>query len=118
DPNRSSSTSKQKSTGGSHGRDIYFFSSSSSSRVDPKMAFLSNFYPSPFVLNGKEYATVEHYYQSQKFAGSSFEETVRCASSPLEAKKLASQQEKAVGDWESRKDEVMLTALRAKFLQN
>ena len=29
-------------------------------------AFLSNFYPSTFILDGKIYPTVEHYFQAQK----------------------------------------------------
>lgn len=34
-----------------------------------KNGFLSNFYGSAFKLNGKTYATNEHFFQSQKFVG-------------------------------------------------
>ena len=33
---------------------------------------LSNFWPAPFKLDGKTYKTVEHAYQSAKYAGTSF----------------------------------------------
>lgn len=43
---------------------ILFYSSG-----DPEYFYLSNFYPSPFKLNGHIYKTNEHYFQSQKFVG-------------------------------------------------
>ena len=50
--------------------------------------FLSNFYPSPFTLEGNQYPTNEHYFQSQKFSGQPFETQIMEAKTPKEAKKL------------------------------
>lgn len=36
-------------------------------RPQHKNGFLSNFFPSPFKINGKTYPTNEHYFQSLKF---------------------------------------------------
>ena len=50
--------------------------------------FLSNFYPSPIVIDGKMYPTVEHAYQAAKAIHECEREFIRCASSPGEAKKF------------------------------
>lgn len=56
-----------------------------------KYSFMSNFYPSKLLIDGKEYWHVEGYYQSQKFAGvnKAAEEHIRTALSPLLCKKVA-----------------------------
>ena len=41
---------------------IYFFDENSS-RVLEKYYCLNNFFISPFTCNGRDYQTVEHYYQ-------------------------------------------------------
>ena len=46
----------------------------------------SNFYHCSMVIDGREYHTVEHYYQSKKFAGTEFEDIVRQESSPMKSK--------------------------------
>lgn len=78
-------------------------------------AFLSNFYRSPFELDGCTWSTVEHYFQAMKCPAHAA--TVRVASSPSEAKRLG---RRAVlrDDWDHVRDGVMLTALRAKFVQH
>jgi ribA/ribD-fused uncharacterized protein len=99
-------------------KDIYFYFQKGNGRADPKFVFLSNFYESPFTVNGKIYASVEHYYQSMKFKGEPYEATVRTADTPGAAKRLARDVTLKRTDWDDVKDSVMLTALRAKFTQN
>jgi ribA/ribD-fused uncharacterized protein len=80
----------------------------------------SNFSDHPVTINGKYYPTTEHYFQSQKFINdSSFMETIRVASTPAIAKKLGSSRTHILrNDWENVKEDIMLTALRAKFTQH
>ena len=79
----------------------------------------SNFHPSPFTLNGKKWPTVEHYFQAQKFTGTPSEEEIRQAARPSLAAKMGRSRKRPLRrDWESVKDNVMRTALRAKFEQN
>ena len=49
--------------------------------------FLSNFYPSPIVWNGKTYATVEHAYQAAKAVSEEDHELVRLRPTPGQAKR-------------------------------
>ncbi|KAL6056937.1 Swarming motility protein ybiA [Balamuthia mandrillaris] len=83
---------------------------------------LSNFAPSPFVLGGKEWPTVEHYFQAQKFAGTEKEEQIRLLKKPMDAAREGRKrnQENAAlrADWQEIKDGVMERALYAKFTQN
>jgi len=104
--------------------------------------FFSNYALSPLRIEGKDYASVEHYYQSQKYAGVNEElvETIRTAKTPHQAKVIASmrqgggygwrtalnpviarfQEQGALlrKDWEEVKEDVMRSGLRAKFAQN
>lgn len=80
---------------------------------------LSNFYRSPIVLDGKHWPTTEHYFQAQKFAGTSHEEEVRKARTPAEAARLGRSRKLPLRrDWESVKDQVMRRAVLAKFTQH
>jgi ribA/ribD-fused uncharacterized protein len=83
-------------------------------------AELSNFHWSPFLLEGKTWPTVEHYFQAQKFpADPVLQEKVRAAKTALGAKRLGRTKTAAFrSDWESIKDEVMYTGIKAKFQQN
>ena len=96
--------------------DIYFYGRTKG-RVDGCYRFLSNFYRTTFAINGKDYATVEHYFQSMKYPGTELEEQIRLAPTPIAAKKLA-WEHSTPADWDHRKEDIMLTALRAKFMQN
>ena len=96
--------------------DIYFYGRTKG-RIDGKYRFLSNFYKANIVINDKEYSTVEHYFQSIKHAGTDLEEKIRLTATPMEAKKLAWKREPP-SNWGQIKDNVMLTALRAKFSQH
>ena len=81
---------------------------------------LSNFHWSPFLLEDKTWPTVEHYFQAQKFpADPDLQERVRAAKTALAAKRLGRTKTAAFrSDWESIKDEVMYTGIKAKFQQN
>lgn len=78
--------------------------------------FLSNYSAHGFVLAGKYWPTVEHYFQAQKFAGSEQEERIRQARTPQQAKQLGHSRKIALRrDWEEIKIDVMRVAVRAKF---
>lgn len=86
---------------------------------DPETGFLSNFYRASFQLDGFEWATVEHYYQAQKFEDAAYGERIRLAATPREAKNLGQSRDMPVrADWDSRRMTAMLQALVAKFTQN
>lgn len=80
----------------------------------------SNFSRHPIELDGKTWATTEHYFQAQKFNGTDPEwmEKIRLARSPREAADMGRDRDKPLRpDWENVKEDVMLTALKAKFSQ-
>lgn len=80
---------------------------------------LSNFAPFPIKLGGKKWPTSEHYFQAQKFAGTSHEEDIRRAKKPRLAAEMGRDRKRPLRrDWESVKERVMLDALRAKFTQH
>ncbi len=81
-----------------------------------KYSFLSNFYRVKLHIDGNEYATTEHYFQSMKFLDPSTQERIRTASTPAQAKKLARQYKSEVReDWFDISFEVMEKTLKAKF---
>ena len=92
-------------------------------RSDPYYEF-TNFYmaSAPVAIDNKLWPTTEHYYQAQKFNyGTFYYEKILQLPSPREAFRFSRtpQAYKEVKkNWEFIKDGVMLTALRAKFLQN
>lgn len=78
---------------------------------------LSNFAIATIVVDGKEYRSVEHYFQACKSTTEWEHEMVRNAGSPAEARSLG----KTVGlrpDWEDVKEDVMMAGLLAKFRQH
>jgi len=81
---------------------------------------LSNFHLSPFMLEGKIWPTVEHYFQAQKFpADPDLQERIRAAKKSLGAKRFGQTKTFAFrDDWETIKDTVMYTGIKAKFQQN
>ncbi len=97
-------------------KDIYFYGRTRG-RVLGKYRFLSNFYKAKFTLDGKDYATVEHYYQAKKHAGTGLEERIRLAPTPMKSKKIAWSKEPPV-NWEDIKEDIMLFAIKNKFKQN
>ena len=76
--------------------------------------WLSNFEYAEVTIDGKTYATNEHYYQACKAFTEQAHETIRTRVTPGEAKKLG-QLVLLRPDWEEIKDAVMLKGLRAKF---
>ena len=81
---------------------------------------LSNFSRHAVFLAGRVWPTVEHFYQAQKFAGTPEEELIRCAATPLLAKRRAAELSPGQrrDDWPAVKEQVMLAGLRAKFHQH
>jgi len=79
-----------------------------------KYNFLSNFYPAKIVIDGLEYATTEHYFQSMKFLDPEIQKKIRNTPTPSLAKKLSKRYKKRE-DWYDISLEVMEKALRAKF---
>lgn len=77
----------------------------------------SNFYVAPIELHGKQYATVEHYFQACKAQTRQGHEKIRKASTAAQAKRLGREVSLRPG-WESIKAEVMRQALMAKFTQH
>jgi predicted NAD-dependent protein-ADP-ribosyltransferase YbiA (DUF1768 family) len=65
------------------GRILYF------KRDRSEFGFLSHFHPSPILLDGRIWPTVEHYYQAQKSDQPAYREAVWSATSPGIAKRLA-----------------------------
>ena len=94
---------------------IYFYS-----HIKGQYVSFSNFSNHPVTINNKYYPTTEHYFQSQKFIDEpEYMELIRVSVTPAIAKKLGSSRtHKLRGDWEEKKEEIMLTALRAKFTQH
>jgi len=76
--------------------------------------FLSNFCPSPIWLGGREYKTVEHFYQAHKAENLILHEYVRNAETPEEAKKRGREVKKRA-DWEGVKLQIMGLGLVLKF---
>lgn len=89
---------------------IYFYS-----RID-KFKEFSNFYPCKIYLDSLVWPSVEHYYQSQKFPPED-RERVRLQPTAMKAK-AESYKSPHVSNWDSIKEDIMYTALFAKFTQN
>lgn len=79
--------------------------------------FLSNFYPSPFELDGTHYSTVEHAYQAAKSISPYQRDYILAAKSPGEAKKRGRKIARTE-DWEGIKYGRMYKFVFAKFFQN
>ena len=82
--------------------------------------YLANYYPSKICIAYKLYATVEHYYQAQKFTNDAeLYEKVRTAPTPADAKSISRQfPEKVDPAWDSKKVDAMEVAVLEKFKQN
>jgi ribA/ribD-fused uncharacterized protein len=77
--------------------------------------FLSNFYPIDLTIDGKRYASSEHYYQACKALDLAEHDQIRYAPSPAAAKKEARKIKSFRYDWDTYRIKVMEKALRAKF---
>jgi hypothetical protein len=97
-------------------REVYVGMAIKFYKVNDEYGFLSNFSKHGFELEGKFWPTCEHYFQSQKFAGSVFEEEIRKAKSPMDAAIMGRDRNKTLRhDWEEVKDEIMKNAVLKKF---
>jgi ribA/ribD-fused uncharacterized protein len=86
---------------------------------DGRWGCFSNFSPHGFTLGGVEWRTAEHYFQAMKFAGTPYADEIRRAKSPMAAKRMGQSRKHPLRrDWERAKDDVMRTALAAKFDAN
>lgn len=93
---------------------IYFY------KVWQPYGCFSNFSLHPIEIEGTEWPTVEHYYQSQKFVGSEDEiiiPLIHAASTPEEAAALGRcSTRKLRSDWDIVKTDVMRAGVLKKFL--
>jgi N-glycosidase YbiA len=91
---------------------------------DGKYAIFSNFANTPLIIGGLKYPTVEHYFQSRKFADTDkeYSEEVRLAKTPLISKNLGKSRKHIIHPYWSGIDgesvKVMRRALFCKALQN
>jgi hypothetical protein len=87
--------------------------------VDKPYGFFSNFFKRKIIIDGKIWPTTEHFFQAMKFAGTQYEEYIRNLKTAREAADSGRDRTKPLrNDWESVKDDIMRTAIRAKFTQN
>jgi len=76
----------------------------------------SNFYPAIIKLKDRIWATSEHYFQAQKFAGTKYESKIRKSKGPgLAAREGRDRSKPLRRDWESVKDSIMYDAVLNKF---
>ncbi len=79
----------------------------------------SNFSRHPVWLKGKSWPTSEHYFQAQKFAGTTHEEDIRKAKTPGLAAQMGRDRKRPLRqDWEAVKDGIMHEVVLAKFSQH
>ena len=89
---------------------IFFYSTKES------FGELSNISAHPFVLDGKRWSTSEHYFQAQKFSDAGYQKKIRQTMSPMIAARLGRSRAVPIRtDWETVKDDIMRTAVRAKI---
>ncbi|CAI2166932.1 9415_t:CDS:2 [Funneliformis geosporum] len=88
-------------------------------RTSRKWGEFSNFYEAEILINGETWSTNEHYFQAQKFTSNpEFQQKIKNFANPRQAAKFGRKAKGLRPDWEEAKDEVMRTALRAKFTQH
>ena len=88
-------------------------------KLNDPYGFMSNFAPFGFIVDGKKWSTVEHYYQAQKFQSPELQEEIRSAKSPSMAAEKGRDKSKPLRpDWDTYKIKAMYRALTAKFTQN
>ena len=82
-----------------------------------KYRWLSNFHMAPITLDGKEWPSVEHYYQAMKSEDKKDHEAIRSMATAGQTKK-AGKKVKLRADWDIVKREAMFDAVHAKFIQH
>ena len=87
--------------------------------VNQPYGYFSNFSLHPIRIKGKYYATVEHFFQSQKFKGKDWEVKIIKALTPMKAAEMGRTRKKRIVDnWDRKKDNIMFEGVLAKFEQN
>jgi len=86
-------------------------------RFRGKYWFLSSFYPTQIVIDGVEYPTVEHYFQSMKATDPETAEKIRNLETPKKARRMG-RRIKLRSDWEEIKQLIMRRAVYEKFTQH
>lgn len=81
---------------------------------DGKYAFLSNFFPSPFEVDGITFPSVEHWFQAYKTTDPTEFKAIATAQTPGKSKRMGRGCQLRP-DWEEVKTDVMLSGLRHKF---
>lgn len=83
---------------------------------------LDNRYPAKFTLDGKEWPTVEHYYQAMKFPTlPEYQEQIRLmptATAAAKAGKTKDPEKPIRADWKEEREAILRKAITAKFDQN
>ncbi len=88
-------------------------------KVNDIFGCFSNFSKHSFVLEDKEWATSEIYFQAKKFEGSEHEEIIRSMKNSLKAAQYGRRRDLPLReDWDQVKDDIMRKAVYAKFSQN
>lgn len=87
--------------------------------VNQPFGEFSNFSQHPIRINGIQYPTVEHFFQSQKFKGKSYETKIIKAKTAMKAAELGrSRRVKIVDNWDKKKDNIMFQGVLTKFKQH
>ena len=88
-------------------------------RTNEPFGEFSNFAKFPVSLKGLEWPITERYFQVQKFVGTEYEEIVRLANTAAEAAQMGRDRSlpRRV-DWQKKREEIMLDALRVKYVEN
>ena len=89
-------------------------------RGEPYFEF-TNFFLAVVHIDNEDWLTTEHYYQAQKFVGTSLVRTIRLMERPREAFNMSRDPRYSHlcrSDWEEVKEDVMFKALQAKFTQH
>ena len=95
-------------TPGDDGQSLYF------ARSDVNQ-LLGTFSAHSFILEDKEWPTVEHYFQAMKFETGNHQDKVHLAASPKKARKLGrTRSEKVRNDWSSARTVFMTRAIYTK----
>lgn len=93
-------------------KEIKFYS------VSHEYGEFSNFAQYSIKLKGRTWPTTEHYFQAQKFKGTTNENKIRKARTPMMAAQMGrSRKIKLRPDWDKVKDSLMYDAVKAKFNQ-
>ena len=88
-------------------------------RVQDPYGLFSNFSPSPILIAGMIWPTVEHYFQASKFEDFRIQDRIRAMESPIQAAiEGRKRTHKLLDNWDEIKNTVMYKALMAKFLQH